>query len=75
MKKQFFIFIGIFLFLTIGMHIKEWSSHPIEHLLALPNAGAYGVGLLHPLIFTLVAYFVFALISFIGRIIKKTLLK
>ena len=75
MKKQFFIFVGIFLFLAIGMHITEWFSHPVEHLLALPSAGAYGLGMLHPLIFTLLAYFIFILVSFISRMIQKTFSK
>ncbi|MEA3417832.1 MAG: hypothetical protein U9Q90_00395 [Campylobacterota bacterium] len=58
MKKEFFIFIGIFLFLAIGMHFKEWLSHPIDHITALPEAGAYGIGAIHPLVFTLVAYLI-----------------
>jgi len=35
MKKELMIFAGIFLFLAIGMHFKEWTSHPIEHLKAI----------------------------------------
>jgi len=45
MKKELMIFTGIFLFLAIGMHFKEWTSHPVEHFKALPEAGAYGIGL------------------------------
>jgi len=40
MKKELSIFIGLFLFLAIGMHFKEWMDHPIEHAMALPTAGA-----------------------------------
>lgn len=71
MKKEGTLFVGIFLFLAIGMHFKEWLSHPIEHLLALPNAGAYGLGALHPLIFTLIVYLLFISIRAIIRILKR----
>jgi hypothetical protein len=56
MKKELSIFIGIFLFLAIGMHFKEWISHPIDHMMALPKAGVYGIGSVHPLIFTGIVY-------------------
>jgi len=71
LKKEITIFVGIFLFLAIGMHFKEWISHPIEHLLALSSAGAYGLGALHPLIFTLVAYLLFVTLRGIKRLIIK----
>ena len=48
MKKELSVFIGIFLFLAIGMHFKEWLSHPIDHVISLPTAGAYGIGAFHP---------------------------
>ena len=71
MKKELAIFTGIFLFLAIGMHFKEWISHPFEHLLALPNAGAYGLGMIHPLIFTLFVYLVFVSFRAIKRLFVK----
>jgi hypothetical protein len=71
MKKELMIFVGIFLFLAIGMHFKEWTSHPIEHLLALPSAGAYGLGAIHPLIFTIVGYLVFVSFRAIQRLIVR----
>jgi hypothetical protein len=58
MKKELWILVVVFLVLTLGMHHKEWFSHPLEHLGNLPNAGAYGVGAIHPLIFTFVIYLV-----------------
>ena len=70
MKKELGIFIGIFLFLAIGMHFKEWISHPIDHIMALPKAGAYGLGPLHPLIFTAIIYIIFGIIRGIGRLFK-----
>ncbi|MCI0501621.1 MAG: hypothetical protein L0Y61_07720 [Epsilonproteobacteria bacterium] len=71
MKKESMIFVGIFLFLAIGMHFKEWTSHPIEHLLSLPNAGAYGLGAIHPLIFTIFGYLVFVSFRAIQRLIIR----
>jgi hypothetical protein len=62
MKKELSIFIGIFLFLAIGMHFKEWISHPIEHIVALPKAGAYGFGVFHPLIFTTIIYIIVSIL-------------
>ncbi len=61
MKKEIFIFIGIFLFLAIGMHFKEWMSHPIEHLIALPHASSYGLGWEHPAVYTLIIYLIVGL--------------
>ncbi len=67
MKKELFIFIGIFLFLAIGMHFKQWLDHPLEHLTSLPHASAYGLGFEHPFVFTLIVY----LIVWIPRGISK----
>lgn len=71
MKKELGVMVGIFLFLAIGMHFKEWTSHPLEHLLALPHAGAYGIGMVHPLVFTLIVYGVFALGRGVVRLFTK----
>jgi hypothetical protein len=58
MKKEFLVFVGLFLFLAIGMHFKQWSSHPIEHLMALPSASSYGLGWEHPLVYTFIVYII-----------------
>ena len=71
MKKELTIFTGLFLFLAIGMHFKEWMSHPIEHLMALPSAGAYGIGAFHPLVFTVALYLVFIFVRGIVRLFTK----
>ncbi len=75
MKKELYIFIGIFLFLSIVMHFKEWISHPVDHIEALPEAGAYGIGAIHPLVFTLVVYIIFVLFRSIYRGVKKIVVK
>lgn len=75
MKKQLLLFIGVFLFLAIGMHFQEWLSHPVEHLMALPSAGAYGLGMFHPLVFALLGYLVVILVLALSRLIKKTVVR
>ena len=71
MKKELIIFVGIFLFLAIGMHFAQWTSHPIEHLMSLPHASAYGLGAEHPVVFTLIVY----VIVWIPRVLVKLLSK
>lgn len=71
MKKQLSLFLGVFLFLAIGMHFKEWLGHPVDHLMALPSAGAYGLGVVHPLVFTFAGYLLLVLLMALGRMVKK----
>ena len=71
MNKELKIIIGIFLFLAIGMHFKEWTSHPIDHILALPHAGAYGIGAIHPVVFTLAVYVILWIPRGIMKLFKK----
>jgi Na+/H+ antiporter NhaC len=75
MKKELYIFIGIFLFLAIGMHFKEWLSHPVEHIEMLPTAGAYGIGWMHPLVFTVALYLIVGLLRFIIKGLKNVFKK
>ncbi|MCD6213175.1 MAG: hypothetical protein J7J02_09385 [Sulfurovum sp.] len=72
MKKELSIFTGIFLFLAIGMHFKEWLSHPIDHVIALPTAGAYGIGAFHPLIFTLIVYIIISIFRVIFSFFERS---
>lgn len=53
------------------MHFKEWLGHPIDHLMALPSAGAYGLGVVHPLVFTFAGYLLLVLLMALGRMVKK----
>jgi len=71
MIKELYVFIGMFLFLTLGMHYSEWLSHPFVHLQNLPSSGAYGLGLLHPFIFTLFGYILLLLPRALIKIIKR----
>jgi hypothetical protein len=72
MKKELIIFIGIFLFLAIGMHFKEWLDYPIEHLMALPSASAYGLGAEHPFVFTLLIYIIIGIPRGVKRLFSKS---
>jgi hypothetical protein len=55
-KKELITYLIVLVIMALGMHHKEWLSHPIEHILALPQAGAYGIGPIHPLVFSLIGY-------------------
>ncbi|RLA73719.1 MAG: hypothetical protein DRG11_07185 [Epsilonproteobacteria bacterium] len=72
MKKQFYMFIFMFLFLAIGMHFKQWTSHPIEHMMNISQGGAFGIpGIIHPLVFTILGYIVLlGLIKLFNMIFK-----
>lgn len=72
MKKEIIIFIGLFLFLAIGMHFKQWLDHPIDHLMNMPHGGAFGVpGIIHPFVFTFILYFIVRFPVFIKKIFSK----
>ena len=71
MKKELYIFLGIFLFLSVGVHLKEWVAHPIDQIMALPSSAALGFGEWHPLVFTFLAYLVVWVFRLIGRGGKK----
>lgn len=71
MKKELMIFIGIFLFLAIGMHFAQWTGHPIEHLKALPHASAYGLGSEHPFVFTLIVYIIVGIPRLFIKLLSK----
>jgi hypothetical protein len=76
MKKESFIFIGLFLFLAIGMHFKQWTSDPIGHLLNLPHGGAFGVpGIIHPIVFTLIIYLIIRLPFLLKKLFKRKKMK
>lgn len=70
MKKEFIIFVGVFILLTLGMHHKQWWSHPIEHLISLPQAGAYGIGFIHPLVFSVAVYLLLWIPRGIAKLFK-----
>lgn len=73
MKKELNIYIGIFLFLAIGMHFKQWLDHPVEHLLNMSSGGAFGVpGMVHPFVFAFIIYLVVYIFRSIGKVFSKS---
>jgi len=53
--KEFVIYLIIFLLLTLGMHYKEWFSHPFEHISSLPTSQ---FGTFHPIFFSFGVYLI-----------------
>ena len=70
MKKEILIYLTLFLILAIAQH-PDLLSSPIERLSNLPTAGAYGVGSIHPIIFSLIAYLLLWIFRGIFRVIKS----
>ena len=70
--KELVIFFVIFLILALGMHHKEWFSHPVEHLLALPHSQ---FGPIHPLFFSFGVYIIVLIIRLFIKIFKKAVEK
>jgi uncharacterized membrane protein len=71
LKKELKIFIIILVGLTIVMHYKEFLEYPLQHLKNFPNSGAYGLGMLHPIVFTAIVYIVLLLPRLMIRFFKK----
>jgi len=72
MKKELIIYIGLFLFLAIGMHFAQWTDHPIEHLMNLKHGGAFGVpGYAHPFVFTFILYIIIGIPRVISKLFSK----
>jgi len=68
MKKEFLIFLSLFLFLALGMHFKAWISAPIEQVQALSGSP---LGLFHPLYITFIVYLLILIGRGIVKIFKK----
>ncbi|KAB7886553.1 MAG: hypothetical protein CL624_04935 [Arcobacter sp.] len=67
MKKEFLIIVSILFILTITVHYKEFLEYPFEQITALATSGAYGLGALHPIIFSLIIY----LLLWVPRLVIK----
>jgi len=72
MKKEFFIFLSLFLLLAIGMHFSAWLSTPVEQIQALSGSP---LGLFHPLYITLVFYLFILVLRVIGKFLKRVFTK
>ena len=71
MKKELLIIISILMILTIIMHYDELLTHPIMHISDLPNSGAYGLGVFHPLVFSFIIYIIILLPRLVFKLFKR----
>jgi membrane-associated phospholipid phosphatase len=71
MKKELLIIVSILIILTISVHYKEFLSHPLDHVIALGNSGAYGFGSSHPLVFTFIIYILLLIPRLIIKLLNK----
>ncbi len=66
-KKELSIFLGLFIFLALGMHMNQWLSHPFEHLSHLStHKMPY-----HPLLYTFLLYAFIGVFRALIRFFKK----
>jgi hypothetical protein len=70
MKREIFIFLFIFLFLSVIQH-PDFLTSPLQRVTNLPKADAYGLGSIHPFIFSFIIYLVLYLVRLIVRGLKK----
>ena len=62
--REVIIFIAIFLFLALGMHMNQWLTHPIEHLHQLStHKMSY-----HPLLYTTIVYVLLGIVRAIFNV-------
>lgn len=67
LKREVLIFIVIFVFLSLGMHMNQWLTHPLAQLQQLSlHAMPY-----HPLLYTAIVYLILALIRTVISTIMK----
>jgi hypothetical protein len=70
MKKELLIYFIIFVVLTITIHFSELITHPFEHILNLSKSGAYGLGAIHPIIFTTIVYVIVLMPRFVVKLFR-----
>ncbi len=70
MKKELLIYFIIFVVLTITIHFNELITYPFEHILNLSKSGAYGLGAIHPIVFTTIVYVIVLIPRFIVKLFR-----
>jgi hypothetical protein len=66
--RELFVFGVLFILLALSVHYKEWLSHPIAHVEALPSSQ---FGVLHPLLFTLFFYILVLIVRVAIHLARK----
>ena len=74
MKKEVVIYLVILVVLALAQHTDLLTS-PLERFAKLPEAGAYGLGAAHPLVFALIGYLALGVLRLIYKGIRKVLIK
>ena len=65
-KKELMVYLAVIVVVALSWHHKQWLDHPVEHLIALPHGGAFGVpGIIHPLVFGLAGYLLLGIVRLI----------
>ena len=72
--KEIIIFFIILLVLSLLQH-PDFFTAPVDRIVELPTSGAYGIGAIHPLVFSVVAYLLFVMVRGIGRGIKRIFIR
>jgi len=72
--KEIIIFFIILLVLSLLQH-PDFFTAPVDRIVELPTSGAYGIGAIHPLVFSVVAYLLFVMARGIGRGIKRIFIR
>jgi hypothetical protein len=71
-KKELYIYVGIFFILSFAVHIDAWFNYPLEHLQALSSSS---LGTFHPFIISLAVYVIILIVrivlNFIGSKLRK----
>jgi len=68
MKKELYIFIVLFLLLSLTMHFDAWLSAPLEQI---ENLAASPLGIYHPLYITFAVYLLILIVRFVVRFVKQ----
>ena len=55
--------------MTITIHFSELMAHPFEHILNLSKSGAYGLGAIHPIVFTTIVYVIVLIPRFVVKLL------
>jgi len=66
--REIAIYLFLLLFLAIWMHYKEWISHPLAHLQALPTAP---FGLFHPFVLTFFVYIIILIVRIFIHLVRR----
>ncbi len=66
--KEAGIYLTILVVLSAGIHFEEFSTHPLEHIAALPKSQ---FGSFHPFIFAFGVYFFLLILRLFVSIVTK----